>query len=221
MAVKRSAGPYIWVTWLSKLLVGDSMCEWAGWFKSQHESQSWSRVATGFNQARWMMEHTDAVRYTRERLETEGYRVWVESQNLFKLRGRLAVLSGKPDLISRQDHSGSTGTIIDVKTGTPQHSDVLQVMLYMFAVPRAHELHKGVTLDGKVVYNNGEVEIPASAIDEEFVARSLALIKRLASVEPAARVPSAWECSRCEISLLDCPERRQDAMNSEETTDIF
>ena len=43
MAKPRSGGPYIWVTLLSKLLAGDESCEYAGWFKAQHEPQSWQR----------------------------------------------------------------------------------------------------------------------------------------------------------------------------------
>ena len=36
MAVHRDS-PYIWVTWLTKLLVGENYCEWAGWFKAHYE----------------------------------------------------------------------------------------------------------------------------------------------------------------------------------------
>ena len=58
MAQIRANGPYIWVTWLTKLLVGENSCEWAAWFKSQHESWSWDKVASTFDQAEWQMEHT-------------------------------------------------------------------------------------------------------------------------------------------------------------------
>ena len=43
MAQLRQGGPYVWVTWLTKLLVGDASCEWAAWFKAQHESFSWDK----------------------------------------------------------------------------------------------------------------------------------------------------------------------------------
>ena len=33
---RRRSGPYIWVTWLSRLLVGDRSCEWSSWFKAHH-----------------------------------------------------------------------------------------------------------------------------------------------------------------------------------------
>ena len=50
---------------------------------------------------------------------------------------------GPPDLIARE---GPSGTIIDVKTGSPSPAHSAQVMLYMYAVPRAMEQHHGVGL---------------------------------------------------------------------------
>ena len=35
MAQPRATGPYVWVTWLPRLLSGESSCEWASWFKAQ------------------------------------------------------------------------------------------------------------------------------------------------------------------------------------------
>ena len=32
MAERRRDEPYIWVTWLTRLLVGENSCEWAVWF---------------------------------------------------------------------------------------------------------------------------------------------------------------------------------------------
>ena len=59
---------------------------------------------------------------------------------------------------------GSSGTSIDVKTGRPGPSHVVQVMLYMYAVPKAMGRHYGVDFDGRVAYGDHEVEIPASAV---------------------------------------------------------
>ena len=30
--------PYVWVTWLSRLLVGDDSCVWPSWFRAHYES---------------------------------------------------------------------------------------------------------------------------------------------------------------------------------------
>ena len=37
MPVLRNDGPYIWVTWLNKLITGDQSCEWAYWFRTQFD----------------------------------------------------------------------------------------------------------------------------------------------------------------------------------------
>ena len=39
----RRKFPYIWTTWLPRLLTGENSCEWAAWFKAHHESWSASR----------------------------------------------------------------------------------------------------------------------------------------------------------------------------------
>ena len=44
MAELRPNGPYIWITWLTKLLTGEHSCEWASWFKAHHETRSWRRA---------------------------------------------------------------------------------------------------------------------------------------------------------------------------------
>ena len=49
MAERRRNGLYIWVTWLTRLLVGENSCEWAAWFRARHESWSWERVSSGFD----------------------------------------------------------------------------------------------------------------------------------------------------------------------------
>ncbi len=61
----------------------------------------------------------------------------------------MGTLGGQPDLIARK---GDAGTIIDVKTGKPGVAHVVQVMLYMYAVPRAIRQHQGVVFDGQVAY---------------------------------------------------------------------
>ena len=40
----RESGPYIWVSWIAKLLTGENSCEWAAWFKAQHETSSWGKT---------------------------------------------------------------------------------------------------------------------------------------------------------------------------------
>ena len=158
------------------------------------------------------MAHTAMVNETRERWESLDHKVFTERQNGFSLRGNAGTLGGRPDLIAR---TGDSGTVIDVKTGKPGPSHIVQVMLYMYAVPIAMGRHRGAVFGGQVVYTDHVVDVPASAVDDQFVARLSQLIGRLASDAPARRVPSPGECRFCPITVADCPER-EDASGSEE-----
>ena len=40
MPVLHKEGPYIWPTWLTKLLTGDDSCEHTSWFKTQLDSNN-------------------------------------------------------------------------------------------------------------------------------------------------------------------------------------
>ena len=44
MPVLRKEGPYIWITWLTKLLTSDDSCEHDSWFKTQFDSNSGTRA---------------------------------------------------------------------------------------------------------------------------------------------------------------------------------
>ena len=46
----RRDGPYIWVTWLTSLLVGENSCEWSSWFRARQEGWSWEKVPSSFDQ---------------------------------------------------------------------------------------------------------------------------------------------------------------------------
>lgn len=215
MTAKRDR-PYIWVTWLTKLLVGDNSCEWAAWFRAHHTN--FRRAPDDFDSATWQMNHTALLAQVREHLQDEGRAIFVEKQNRFNLRGASATLGGKPDLIAL---NGDRGIIYDVKTGQPTASDHVQVMTYMYAVPRALGQYRDMTFDGMVVYQDYEVPIPASAVDEQFIDRLASLIRRISRAQPLPKAPSAMECGFCQISKEECPERvespPEDGM---ETTDF-
>jgi hypothetical protein len=65
MTVKRRQ-PYIWVTWLSKVMAGEQACVWASWFKAHH--QDYPKAPSGFELARWNVEHTRLLLRTRAKL---------------------------------------------------------------------------------------------------------------------------------------------------------
>ena len=217
MAVTR-ASPYIWVTWLTKLLVGENSCEWAAWFRAQHEGWSWDNVPSTFDQTTWQIEHTTLLGRIHTELEAEGKTVFTENQNSFTLKGTTATLGGKPDLITTCD---GVGTIYDAKTGKPSPSHHVQVMVYMWAVPRALGQYRGMPFGGKVVYPDHEISIPSRAVDERFVQNLTRLIRRVGSQTPARKVPSRMECGFCNITSKDCPERAAEDTAQEGETIAF
>lgn len=209
--------PYIWATWLAKLLAGDAHCQWAGWFRAHY--QNWTRPPSGFDNAKWMLDHTALLNRERESRESLGYTVNVENQNSFRLRGRYATLAGKPDLIAVKN---SDAVIIDAKTGRASPHHAVQVMIYQYAVPKALEQYQGMEFRGHVAYTESNVEIPTSRIDANFVNNLGALIRHLSSDTPARKVPSNDECRFCDISGVDCPERMKgQPLAGTATTDDF
>ena len=218
MAQSRATGPYVWVTWLPRLLSGESSREWASWFKAQHEGWSWSRMPSDFDQAGWLMNHTALLNQQRQRWEAQGYTVLTEGQNSFNLRGSSAVLAGKPDLVARRRDQV---TVIDAKTSRPSPAHAAQVLLYMYALPRALECYRGLSIAGQVAHPDHVVDIPPEAVDGRFVENLGGLMRRLASEMPARRVPSTGECRFCEITPADCPERAEEGSPEEGATDDF
>ena len=166
MTIKRK-NPYIWATWLSKLFVGDASYEWAIWFKAHH--LQYEKTRRGFNSANWRMKHTRLITHLREQLNTANCAVFMEKQNSFRLQvGQDEALAGKPYIIAAAPDGRLT--IYGAKTGVPRDSDVMQIMIYMYALLRvAGSKWGGQTFDGCLVYGAGtRRDIPASAINADF-----------------------------------------------------
>ena len=105
-----------------------------------------------------------------------------------------------------------------MKTGQDSASHVVQVMIYLYAIPRALERYRTLKLRGQVTYDDHTIRIPAEAVDDQFIQNLGALIRRLAADKPPARVPSRPECRFCDISALDCPERVDEGSEPEGRT---
>ena len=145
MPVLRREGPYIWVTWLTKLLTCDDSCEFASWFKTQFDSKSWTRAERVGNLARWQVGHTDMLNARAREFRQQGYQVSREAQNYFTVEGRVATIAGKPDLLARQ---GDLVWVTDVKSGQPRTCDVVQVMVYMYLLPMVRRDLEGGNCEG-------------------------------------------------------------------------
>jgi len=205
MALARITGPYFWVSWLSKLLVGESSCQWGVWFRAQHEGSSWEKVPSEFDQVQWLIKHGELLEQTRRYYERQGYLVSEASQNSFNLRGGTATLAGRPDLVVARD---GEVVVVDVKVGQPNVSHTAQVMTYMYALPRAMKSHfQGTRISGQVVYPDGPVDIPEAAVNQEFVNALGGLVRGLAVWQAPRKTPSWNECRFCPIGARECPER--------------
>lgn len=214
---QRRDHPYIWATWLPRLLTGESSCEWSVWFKAHY--QNWSKPPSDFDQTEWLMRHTALLNEQKAERAGGNRRVYVEGQNAFRLRGKAATLAGRPDLVVLDDRDA---TIIDVKTGREQSWHRVQVMIYQYALPLALPQYRYVRVGGEVVYSTHTVKIPQESLTSQFVEDLGALIRQLAADTPPGRVPSSSECRFCDISALDCPERMDDAGSDPEgITDDF
>ncbi len=200
-AAKRS-NPFIWVSWLSKLMAGEKQCEWACWFRSHY---IWEKLPSGLDLAKWTADHTQLLRARKAELEAEGFTVYAEDQNSFTLKGTDGIeVSGKPDLVAIR---GEEAYVEDCKTGSPRHFDHFQVLIYMLSLPYVEGHSKGRRLEGRLIYNNAIVDVPWSKIDADLKAMFRKTVLAIGGPEPAEKVPSWGECRYCDISKADCPDR--------------
>jgi hypothetical protein len=210
----RLPKPEIYVTWLSKLLVADRHCERSAWFKAHHQ---YKKLYTGdFDTVAANIKHTALLKKVRASLESEGRVVATESQNWFEVKGRVATLRGKPDLVAL----GDTPIVCDVKTGKKRASDVTQVMIYMWALPYAYPKYREITFEGLLVYPDLLRHVPTVSVDDAFKESLIELIGRIGSPIEARKVPSYAECRYCDIGKEHCAARVEEPEGSI-TTDVF
>ncbi len=201
MAEPRS-NPYVWVTWLTRQLAGEDSCLWKLWFRANH---TYARTPTDFDLARWTADHTQLLHARAAELRAQGYAVFVEGQNEFRLRGANgATLAGKADIVAI---GAADAFVVDCKTGKERTSDKLQVLLYMLALPHSVAHCRSRQLGGEVHYRDAAVRIAATDVDEVFRGMVKAAMDLAAGPQPPARTPSASECRFCDVTPADCPER--------------
>ena len=136
----RRDGPYFWVTWLTKLLSRRELVRMGDLVQGPPRERQLGAGPRGLRPGRVADgPHGDGQRGPRKAGRRWAIEVFTERQNSLSLKGEAGTLGGRPDLIARK---GDAGTIIDVKTGKPGPAHMVQVMLYMYAVPRAIGRHQ-------------------------------------------------------------------------------
>lgn len=198
--------PYIWPTWISGLLSGDKDCEYAAWYRAHY--QDYNKRSDGFDFAKWKEDHTALLKQDRAQMTKEGFKVFTEGQNAFTWKGKQANIGGKPDTVSIR--STTDHRVHEYKTGKTRDSDMMQVKIYLCALPRTLDRHVGRTLEGEVVYGTRNetgqmvvrerLEVPSHSVDLAFKDRLVQLVGRVASPHQARPVPSEGECRFCDLA---------------------
>lgn len=193
--MKIRAKPYVWVSWITKLIAGEHDCWWAAWFKAHH--QEYDKLLDGERESflsKWTKIHDGMVRSLARNAKSAGYTVRVESQGEWKLSGRAGDLAGKPDVTARKD-SGPV-RVVDAKSGKRRESDKWQLRIYAYALLRT--IFVGQPLELKVLYKDGfsDVDYDPSTHDPEIEAA----MRKVTAPEEPLKIPSRSECSRCDIA---------------------
>ncbi len=190
--------PYIWASWLPRILAGESQCLYQPWLKSHYKYEK--RPDSTFDLAEWTRVHNALVESRAAELRAAGWAVTVENQNDFKLKGTSAILAGKCDIVAERD---DVTLIVDGKTGQQKHADWWQVLIYMLVLPRVRKT-KPVMM-GEVLYADHRIQFGMEKLGPDVQRQIWALIKRLGESDGEATTPSAHDCGWCDIA--ECRDR--------------
>lgn len=218
MSKRRPGLPYIWVTWLSGLLSGEDQCHFASWFASRHSYKARPREGDDFDLNAWRQTHNEMVQARAKLLEAAGFTVYIEGQNEFRIDGRRATLSGKPDIVAVLL---SDVLVVDCKSGKRRDKDLWQVFLYLFAysIFRHHGIPAGAVIRGEVEYQDGSLPVPASTFTAERRAEVVAKVEQVAAADAPRQIGSHAECRFCDVPDDDCPSRVKSRAIT--TTEVF
>ncbi len=214
---KPRTEPYVWATWITKLLAGESSCLWSAWFRAHFHSFAKTERAD-FDLDKWIVDHAALVRRTAAEFTDKGYAVSTERQNQFSLAGKLGTLAGRPDMVAVQ---GDEGWVVDGKTGLPRAADRVQVMLYMWALKRANPALAGVRLRGRIEYPTRFGIVEADEVDAGFAARVGEVMRAVCGPDEPGKAPSFGECRCCPLTPDDCAERVDEEAVLAAVTDEF
>jgi hypothetical protein len=196
-AVQRPE-PFIWASWLAKVMAGRVSCEWQFWFQTHHRLLS--KQPSSFDSVGWQIGHTRLLSEVRREASARDLQPQIEFGVTFKLPEVDAKISGKADCLIVD---GSDVTVLDCKTGNAHQSDRVQVMIYMYGLSTYPQFARS-RIRGAVIYRDDRVEIPY--LPEHFESDLTYFAQMLAAGEMPLRQPGP-DCSFCTIAAIDCPER--------------
>lgn len=187
--------PYVYVTWITKLLGGENKCWWAAWFKVCH---NYAKTPDDPDREaffrEWTAKHDAIVNSHAAKLKAAGYVVKLEKDAAFIANGASADVSGKPDLVAMKD---GVAKVIDGKSGRRRQSDHWQVLIYLLLLPLTWL--KGMKLEGEVLYSDGTANVRALGAEERETI--IAAIKKVSDrANPPNAEPSQNECRYCDVA---------------------
>jgi PD-(D/E)XK nuclease superfamily len=201
----KKQSPYIWASWLSPLLAGSSHCHWGTWFQANYKFEK--DTDDDFLQD-WTARHERLLHQRANVLEEEGYTVYLEDENAFRILGgdKRTTVAGKADIVAIRDDQV---VVEDCKTGKKRQSDINQVLTYMLLLPAPGGAQhcRGKQLEGRLVYGGGDIfDISSNMLTPDFKAHFRELVQAVSDSKPARTVPSEGECKFCKASGY-CSER--------------
>ncbi len=194
----------IWVTWIAKLMAGESSCPYSAWLKTNYSN--YEKTPSNPEFIKYRLEHSRMINELRKERLSKGETVFVENANRFSLEIKPNLsLAGKPDLIAL---SKGKATVYECKSAGEKDSHQIQLMIYLYCLPQYFNRYQSSGLQGYLVYHpNTKSEIPQSTVDKNFIDNLYYWLEVLGSDEPPAKAPSENECLFCNIAKADCPER--------------
>jgi len=73
--------PYVWVTWITKLLAGETHCTWSVWLRANYKT---APMPSDFDSASWKIGHTALLRKTIGEMTTDGFFVQRRTKTLLR-----------------------------------------------------------------------------------------------------------------------------------------
>ena len=211
---RKRARPYVWVTWLTKVLAGEQRCVWRSWYKSTHKytKRPDEPGREGFFKE-WTAKH-DAIQSRRaEDLKSNGYIVRMEEEAPVKVEGKGGTLAGKMDILAQK--TGAATLIEDAKSGHQRESDAWQVLIYQWAVALMPNYQGVGPLQGNVVYKDQRI-VPVRAVSTADATAITNLLRVVTNPNAApVKAPSWSECRYCEVALCEDRVEREASGHSE------
>lgn len=205
--------PIIRAAYLNKLITGSVTCEHSGWFRSQFYGFDKHPKSQPFDSASWRSEHEELINAAYQEFKKRFARVSRDADaNQYDLIGSRsgAILRVQPHLIGA---SATDFVVADVRTGKPQEEHVIQILIYMWALPQIKSLKAACAkrkVSGEIHYKNSEIVTVDWERDatKGFQERLVHLLQVFGKTDaPPQKNPAKFDCNDCPIAVNHCSER--------------